>query len=275
MWKVQGEFKLWLLPAVATWAGSGQDWNLATSGGKTTLKQTRLFYASGKEDRVKRDLWISGSISLLYRHWHSRLLSWIFNYTTQSRKGFCSHCSSFTAVPPLNFFNDSDLSSNRQPITISGHLNSSFDLMPTQIAEITFPSLVFILSMCAGRAVSSHLRFPMAVLNKPGYFKLFLQEMFFISLTTLTGFFSPFSHFSSLVLDRDGDICAPVPAAVPHGLRQQLERSLLCHRKHLFFCTTAWCWSPPWILLHWELEVTWCLACCLQGDELLSRSIHF
>lgn len=145
--------------------------------------------------------------------------------------------------------------------------------MPTQIAEITFPSLVFILSVCAGRAVPSHLRFPMAVLNKPGYFKIFLQEMFFISLTILTGFFSPFSHFSSLVLDRDGDICAPLfqlqfLTALDNSLRGH------CHRKHLFFCTAAWCWSSPWILLHWELGVTWSLA-CLQGNELPSRSIHF
>lgn len=61
--------------------------------------------------------------------------------------------------------------------------------MPTEITEISFASLVFIPSICAGRAVPSHLCFLMAVLNKPGYFKLFLWEVFLISPTTWTGFF--------------------------------------------------------------------------------------
>lgn len=56
--------------------------------------------------------------------------------------------------------------------------------MPTEIAEISFASLVFILLICAGRVVPSHLCFLIAVLNKSGYFKLFFQEVSFISPTT-------------------------------------------------------------------------------------------
>jgi len=128
--------------------------------------------------------------------------------------------------------------------------------------------------MYAVKAAPSHLCFPVAVLKKPGYFKLFSQE-FLISLSTSTGFSTsaptsvrwPWTWMMTFVHH--------LPGAVHHGLRQQLERSLFCHRKCLSFCTTAWCWSIPWLLLHWELVVTWFLACRLQVDKLLSCRIHF
>lgn len=138
---------------------------------------------------------------------------------------------------------------------------SSFDLMPTEIAEISFASLVFIPSICAGRAVPSHLCFLMAVLNKHGYFKLFLQEVFFVSPYHL----SRFLQHSSLVLGTDGGVGAPCSSWQPdHSLRCHcfaIEQAFLLHHR--------WCWCFPWLLLHWKLVVTWYLPACLQADELL------
>lgn len=128
---------------------------------------------------------------------------------------------------------------------------------------------MFIPSTYAGRAVPSHLCFPVAVLTKPSYFQLFLQEIFFISLSALTGFFSTCSHFTSLVLDMDGDVCTSCSVGLGHhGLGQQHGRFLFCRRKELLLLV----FSMAIVTLGTHSHL---VAGCLQAEDLLSCSIHF